>query len=99
MLLFGEKSFSQNFFTSFFLGTSNYKGDLEDKVYNLKQSHPAFGVGLLFELNTNILLRGDLTYGKISASDADGTKHRSRNLSFTSNLTEFSAGLEYLPLS
>lgn len=95
-LLYGHKSFSQNFFTSFFAGTSNYQGDLSEGLYETKHTHLAWGVGLLFELNEHMLIRGDFTYGKISGSDADGSKNRDRNLSFQSNISEFSLGYEYV---
>lgn len=95
-LLSGHKSFSQNFFTSFFAGSSNYSGDLSEKLYETKHTHFAWGVGLLFELNAHMLIRGDFSYGRISASDADGTKNKARNLSFTSTISEFSIGYEYV---
>ena len=98
LLLGSHKCFPQNFFTSFFAGTANYQGDLEEKLFALKHSHPAWGLGLLFELNPHLLLRGDFTYGRISGSDANGVKNRSRNLSFTSTISDFSLGCEYLVL-
>ena len=99
MLLFGHKLFSQNFFTSFFAGTSNYQGDLSEKLYEPKHTHFAWGIGLLRELNPHMLIRADFTYGRISGSDADGIHNRARNLSFTSNINEFSMGYEYLLLN
>ena len=96
LLLCGYQSSPQNLFTSFFIGTSNYQGDLEEKIYALKHTHPAWGLGLLYELNERMLIRGDFTYGRISASDADGVKNRSRNLSFTSTVSEFSLAYEYV---
>ena len=97
-LLYGNSAFPQNFFTSFYVGTSNYQGDLSERIFELKHTHPAWGVGLLFELNPHMLIRGDFTYGRVSASDADGIKNRSRNLSFTSSISEFSLAYEYLLL-
>lgn len=99
MLLYGYKSFPQNFFTSFYGGTSNYLGDLSEKVYETRHTHLAGGIGLLFELNEHMLIRGDFTYGKVSASDAHGIRNRSRNLDFTSSISEFSLGYEYLLLN
>ncbi|MEO6669761.1 MAG: DUF6089 family protein [Ferruginibacter sp.] len=98
ILLAGHKASSQNFFTSLFAGISNYQGDLSEKLYEPRHTHFAWGVGLLRELNEHMLIRADFTYGRISGSDADGLHNRSRNLSFTSNITEFSLGYEYLLL-
>lgn len=98
LLLCGHISHAQNFFTSFYAGTSNYQGDLSERVYEAKHTHFSFGLGLLFELNEHMLIRGDFTYGKLSGNDADGLKNRSRNLNFTSTFTEFSLGYEYLIL-
>lgn len=89
---------AQNFFTSIFLGGSNYQGDLQDKALAFTRFRPAWGVGLLFELNTHFLLTGDFTSGKISADDKFSLKNKARNLSFNSNITEFSIGLEYVPV-
>ena len=89
---------SQHLFTSFFVGSSNYSGELQEKKFSFKQSHPAFGVGLLYEINEKMLIRGDFTYGRISAADKYGSKNKSRNLSFYSNIYEYSIGFEYVLL-
>ena len=95
-LLFSSyTAISQNLFTSFFVGSSNYSGELQEKRFSFSQSHPAFGIGLLYEINEKMLIRGDFTYGRISASDKYGDKNKSRNLSFYSNIYEYSIGFEY----
>lgn len=86
---------SQSMFASLFAGTSHYQGDLSEAIYEPKHTHFAGGVGLLYEMNPHMLLRGDFTFGRISGSDADGVRNRSRNLSFTSTINEFSIGFEY----
>ena len=86
---------SQNLFTSFFIGSSNYSGDLQEKRFTFNQAHPAAGVGLLYEINEKMLLRGDFTFGKISADDKYSAKNKSRNLNFVSNIYEYSIGFEY----
>lgn len=98
LLLCGHTSHAQNFFTSFYAGTSNYQGDLSERIYEPKHTHFSWGLGLLFELNEHMLIRGDFTYGRISGNDADGIRNRARNLSFTSSVSEFSLGYEYLLL-
>jgi len=99
ILISGSRASSQHLFTSVFVGESNYSGDLQEKPFTLTQAHPAFGFGLLFEINDKMLIRGDFSYGKISAADKYGSKNRSRNLSFFSNITEYSIGFEYTLLN
>lgn len=86
---------SQNLFASVYAGAANYSGDLQEKRFTFTQSHPAVGFGLMYELNDRLLLRGDFTYGKISAADKYGTNNKSRNLSFYSDITEYSIGAEF----
>lgn len=97
-MLIGIESRSQNFFASVFAGSSNYSGELQEKPFTFNQSNLAFGVGLLFEANAKLLIRGDFTYGRISASDEFSSKNKIRNLSFFSYLYEYSLGAEYVLL-
>jgi len=89
---------SQNFFASVFAGSSNYSGELQEKRFSFSQSNLALGVGLLFEANEKLLIRGDFTYGRISASDEFSSKNKVRNLSFYSYVYEYSLGAEYVLL-
>ncbi|MEO7049317.1 MAG: DUF6089 family protein [Ferruginibacter sp.] len=86
---------SQNFFTTFFLGGSNYSGDLGSPKFPLSNSHPAGGLGFLYELNNRMGVRMDATFGKISGADKDGGSNKSRNLSFISDISEISIGFDY----
>lgn len=86
----------QNFFTSFYAGFANYQGDLQQTPFNPLTFRPSFGAGFLYEINNKLLFRVDFTNGKLTADDKYSIKNRSRNLSFSTNLNEFSLGLEYL---
>ena len=97
-LLIGNQAISQNFFASVFAGSSNYSGELQEKRFSFSQSNLAFGIGLLFEANEKLLIRGDFTYGRISASDEFSSKNNNRNLSFYSYVYEYSLGAEYVLL-
>ena len=94
ILACGFSARSQNLFVTLFGGESNYSGDLQEKRFTTTQGHPAFGLGLMLELNDKMCIRGDFTYGKISAEDKYG-KNAKRNLSFFTNISEFSLGFEY----
>lgn len=97
-LFIGKQAMSQNFFASVFAGSSNYSGELQEKRFSFSQSNLALGVGLLFEANEKLLIRGDFTYGRISASDEFSSKNKVRNLSFYSYVYEYSLGAEYVLL-
>ncbi|HEX8315261.1 MAG TPA: DUF6089 family protein [Flavisolibacter sp.] len=86
---------SQTLFAQFhlgaFVGGANYLGELNDKLY--KKTKPAIGISLNYELSDRFMLRSGLTFGRIEGSDAAGGTtflKQNRNLSFQSNLTEFS---------
>ena len=73
ILLCGSNTQSQHLFASIFIGESNYSGDLQEKTFTLTQARPAFGVGLLYEINDKMLIRADFTYGGLSAHDLEST--------------------------
>lgn len=78
-----------------FGGFSNYQGDLQDKRFTLDQSHPAFGLGFLYEFTEKLYARANVTFGKISGYDKKNTPNANRNLSFASPITDIHLGLEY----
>ncbi len=86
----------QNFFTSFYGGLANYTGDLQENPLNPITFRPSYGAGLLYELNSKWLIRFDISAGKITGDDKYSLKNRHRNLSFTSEISEFALGIEYL---
>lgn len=85
---------SQNLHLTLFGGISNYAGDLQPKRFTFQQSNAAFGVGALYEITPKLYIRGNVTFGKIEADDAKG-RYPSRNLSFSSPVTDIHLGLEY----
>ena len=86
---------AQNLSFTAFGGYANYQGDLQEKRFTAKQSHAAFGAGLLYEITDKLNARANVTLGKISAADALGQKNKDRNLSFSSPITDVHLGLEY----
>lgn len=81
---------------SFFGGTTAYKGDLGTAAFPLTKPKGVGGMGMVFQLNNRMLIRTDMFFGTVSGSDAYSAKHRERNLSFESNVTEFSLAFEYI---
>ena len=86
---------AQNLHLSFFGGFSNYQGDLQGKRFTLQQSHPAAGLGILFECSEKLYARVNVNFGKVSGDDKTASKNAARNLSFSSPVTDVHAGLEY----
>ncbi|RYY45566.1 MAG: hypothetical protein EOO06_16260 [Chitinophagaceae bacterium] len=82
-----------------YAGAANYNGDLQGKRFSLKNSGPALGLGLSYNITNKIAVRGAATYMKVSGSDASGSTDKSslnfRNLSFKSSVWEAQLALEY----
>lgn len=73
-----------------FGGISNYVGDINEKPY--RNSGAAIGLTAGYQLSPRINLRAGFTYAKVAGADSLNTQEdlRLRNLSFQSNITEFS---------
>lgn len=78
----------------FFLGTSNYSGDLQEKRFTFSQAHLAGGLGLSYDITNQISIRTAFKLGKVSATDSKG-RNRVRNLNFSSMITEGDVDLQY----
>lgn len=78
-----------------FGGSSDYNGDLLDKPYRFP--HFAFGLTAGYGFSSHFTVRAALTSGKIEGSDRAETMRgfAKRNLSFQSELREFSLVGEY----
>lgn len=90
-LLFLSLSASAQFHLGVFAGGSTYMGDLNDKAF--KRTKPAFGLSLNYELSDRVMLRSGLSFAKAEGGDRySGSDYlkQIRNLSFQSNITEFS---------
>ena len=80
-----------------FGGACNYQGDLAGGVIIWQETQPAFGVLLRFTPNPYITIRGNFVQGKLTGSDLHSPLpgQRSRGLTFSSSLREFSFVGEY----
>jgi Domain of unknown function (DUF6089) len=86
---------AQNFHFSAHVGSANYYGELQEKMFTFNQAGGAFGVGLSYEITAQLYARANLTFAKVNGSDAQSIKSKDRNLSFSSPITELSLGLQY----
>lgn len=73
-----------------FGGISNYVGDMTDKLYT--NPNGAFGITLGYQILNRVNLRAGFTYAKVNGADSLSKQQdvRLRNLSFQSNISEFS---------
>ncbi|MEO6537065.1 MAG: DUF6089 family protein [Ferruginibacter sp.] len=81
-----------------YAGFANYQGDLQGKRFTFKNSGPALGLGLSYDLTNKLIVRGAATYLKVGADDKDNTTATGitfRNLRFKSNILEAQLALEY----
>ena len=80
----------------FLVGGTYYLGDL-NQFNQFKNTHLAGGFIYRYNIHSRLSLRGNLIYGKLSASDAMSNieSHRARNLSFYSDIYELGLGLEF----
>src|SRR5688572_3120671 len=96
LLIIPAWSFGQDIHLTAFGGFSNYQGDLQGKPFTTDQANLAFGLGLKYDLNPKMAIRGTLTYGKLSADDKfNKPELQKRNLSFQSRLLEGALLFEY----
>ncbi len=99
LLLAGSVS-AQLFFTGteygITLGGSQYFGDLNDN-YGLNTPHPVGGAFLRYHINPYISVRANFSYTKVGYSDrlSDNAFYKARNLSFESDIFEFSVQSEF----
>jgi hypothetical protein len=73
-----------------FGGISNYVGDMTEKAY--KNSNGAFGINASYQILSRFNLRAGFTFAKVNGADSLIAQEdvRLRNLSFQSNISEFS---------
>lgn len=75
-----------------FGGIGNYQGDLINSAYVSKLTRVAVGVTGEYELSNKLSLRAGFTFAQVAGDDQYNSKDdlKLRNLSFESNITEFS---------
>ena len=94
-LAFSCFAMAQNLHLTVFGGSSNYQGDLQGRRFTFNQAKGALGVGVLYEISDKLFIRAGFTYAKVAADDKKSPLNATRNLSFTSPVSELHLGLEY----
>ena len=74
-----------------------YNGDLTQKNISFKRLRPGVMMDLTYVTGDMLNVRAGIGWGKITANDKDNPDPSlgPRNLNFTSNIFEFTAGVEY----
>ena len=80
-----------------FGGLAAYNGDLTEKIFPKKVTNGAIGLTANYELKDQVTLRAGFTYAVVGGADrfSDNPELIKRNLSFETQLWEFSAVGEY----
>jgi len=78
------------------LGTSFYFGDLNNTL-TITEPGIALGFNSRYNFNTRISIKNSLNFGRVGASDANSSNNfeKARNLSFKSNIYDFSSTIEF----
>jgi hypothetical protein len=76
------------------LGLSNYWGDLAPTIV-WTESKPAFNVFARMNFTTTWAITAQISSLQVSGSDKNFENYKTRNLSFTDNITELSGLVEY----
>lgn len=93
----GERASAQSYEVGIFGGVSTYKGELQQSLFDYRQSKPAVGVLIRKNLNNHWAQRIALNFGTIAASDSksdEGFK-KNRNLSFRSRVLDIHYLIEF----
>src|SRR4029078_7305930 len=90
-------SFSQSAEVGIFVGTTTYKGDLHNSLFNPDFLKPAVGILYRKNMNNHWAHRFGLNYGRIEADDAtsDDQYKKNRNLNFQSSIWDLHYYLEF----
>lgn len=80
----------------FFVGGSNYIGDIGPEYY-INPNNLMGGIIYKYNLNPRIALRGTFTLARLTADDADATNKArfNRGMRFTNSLKELAVGVEF----
>lgn len=85
---------AQGFSVSAGAGLMKYQGDLDVSLYSLPGAKPCINAGIQYQLG-HFVVRSDFMRGTLTGADSKTGKRKSRNLSFNTNITEYSLGLEF----
>ena len=86
---------AQDWSVSVLVGASTYQGDLVKGHFSNEELGLAVGLGAHRTLNNKFSLRGSIQLIQISGDDANSDEKKARGISFSNNLINFGAHLQY----
>jgi hypothetical protein len=98
VLAYSQLAHTQPINIDLYAGIANYNGDLQAKRLSFDNAGPALGLGLSYNITSQLAVRGVASYMKLRGSDASaggGKDLSTRNLSFRSSVWEAQLALEY----
>jgi len=93
---------AQDLEAGFFLGASNYQGDLQPTHFLFGESKVAYGGFIKYPVLEYLSLRASITKGTISGEDLNSSVNsgrRNRNFNFRSDILDFGLQAEFHPLT
>lgn len=83
---------AQRIHVGLYAGIANYSGELNEKIFSRDLSHPVFGITGNYELTEHFMIRAGFSKGSLEGADkySKDSFSISRNLSFKTQLSEFS---------
>jgi hypothetical protein len=85
---------AQRFEVGLALGAANYVGDLAPTMVT-SETKPSLGFFGRYALSSSFAVKGEITYTQLSGNDKNFDFNAPRNLSFRSDITEYSGVLEF----
>ena len=83
---------AQRIHAGLYVGSANYLGELNEKIFSGDQSHSVYGITGNYELSEHIMIRAGFSKGSLEGADRYSKNgfSLSRNLSFKTQLSEVS---------
>jgi hypothetical protein len=98
LIFFQFAANAQRLHADLYAGVSNYQGDLQAKRFTFNDAHPAFALGLSYDITNRFTVRGVASYLRVTGKDEPGVPaydYFTRNVNFTSRILEAQLAVEY----
>jgi len=94
LFLYATRGYAQRIEVGTTIGFSNYVGDLAPNMV-LGETHPAVGFFGRYNISSTFAITAGMNITRLSGSDKNFDFNQARNLSFRSNITEYSSTVEF----
>ena len=94
LLSFSSVLLAQRIEVGMSVGAANYVGDLAPTMV-ASETHPSFGLFGRYALSSSFAFKAEISFTQLSGSDKNFSFNAPRNLSFRSDITEYSGVIEF----